>query len=138
MSSSIFRLGSRKHLARTFGLIALLGMLAGAVWGQSFYGSVLGNVTDSSGAAIQDAKVTLLNIGTSEARSVQTDANGAYQFVNLVPGIYRLTIEKTGFKRQARESLQVVVQAALRADMSLEIGELSQTVEVSAQTGLLQ
>jgi hypothetical protein len=99
---------------------------------------VLGNVTDSSGAAIQDAKVTLLNTGTSEARSIQTDANGAYQFVNLVPGVYRLTIEKTGFKRQAREGLQVVVQAALRADVSLDIGELSQTVEVSAQTGLLQ
>src|SRR5690349_9552693 len=104
MSSRIFRLVSRKLFSsiRTFGLIASLGLLTSAVWGQSFYGSVLGNVTDSSGAAIQDAKVTLLNTGTSEARSIQTDANGAYQFVNLVPGVYRLTIEKTGFKRQAR------------------------------------
>src|SRR5581483_12242905 len=64
---------------------------------QTTFGSILGNVTDQTGAALAGTTVTLTNTGTSDQRTVQTDANGNYQFVNLVPGTYNLDFEKTGF-----------------------------------------
>ena len=71
---------------------------------QSFYGSMVGTVTDATGAVVSDASVTLINMGTSERRTAATDVSGNYQFVNLVPGRYRLEITKTGFRRLTRES----------------------------------
>jgi hypothetical protein len=67
---------------------------------------------------------------------METDAAGSYRFVNLVPGKYRIEAEKAGFKR-FREAV-VEVESAVRIDVSMEVGEVTQTVEVSAQTPLLQ
>ncbi len=119
-------------------LFALLAVLASSVFGQTFYGTLVGTVSDSSGAAIPEAKVTLVNTGTQDTRTIESGANGAYQFVNLVPGMYQVSIEKQGFKRQTLSNLQVEVQATLRADAVLQLGEMTQTVEVSGQSPLLQ
>ena len=105
---------------------------------QSFFGSVVGSVTDSSGATVPDAAVSITNTGTAERRSAQTDGNGNYQFVNLVPGAYKIDIEKTGFKHLTRDAIQVQVQATIRIDASMQVGEVTQTMEVSAQSPLLQ
>ena len=104
---------------------------------QTFYGSIVGAIKDASGATLPEVNVTLTNLGTSERRSMQTDQTGAYQFVNLVPGRYRLEMEKSGFKRITREPILVEVQAAVRIDATMEIGEVTQTVEVVASTPLL-
>lgn len=106
--------------------------------GQTFYGSVIGSVSDSSGAAVPEATATLTNLGTAERRSMMTDASGNYQFVNLVPGQYKIEIEKTGFRRFAREPITVEVQSAVRIDVPMQVGDVNQTIEVSAQTPLLQ
>ena len=106
--------------------------------GQTFYGSIVGTVMDSSGAVIPDATVTLTNVGTGEKRSMQTDAAGLYQFLNLVVGKYRLEVEKPGFKHFLREPLSVEVQNVLRIDAPMEVGAVTQTVEVTAATPLLQ
>jgi uncharacterized surface anchored protein len=108
------------------------------VSGQTFYGSILGTVTDQSQAVVSGARVTLTNTGTAEIRTDQTDANGNYQFVNLVPGVYRVDIENSGFKHLTRDQVQVQVQAAVRVNAVLELGEVGQTVEVTGQAGLLQ
>jgi hypothetical protein len=129
---------ARISVCRVILPITLLILLSGLAWGQTFYGSLLGVVTDASGSMVPGAKVTLLNTGTSEARVAETNSNGSYQFVNLVPGKYRMTIEKEGFKRKALDGLQVEVQAAVRADVALDIGAVSETVEVTTQTALLQ
>jgi len=71
------------------------------VQGQSTYGSVSGAVTDASGAAVVGAQVTLTNTGTSEKHTQTTNDQGTYSFVNVIPGEYRLDIEKTGFKHYA-------------------------------------
>lgn len=113
-------------------------LLAIPSFGQTFYGSVVGLVTDPGGSSVPDAGVTLTNIGTSERRSMQTDETGNYQFVNLVPGQYRLEVEKTGFRRFSREPLTVEVQSAVRIDVPMQVGDISQTVEVTGQTPLLQ
>jgi len=118
--------------------IALAFLSTSACFSQTFYGSVLGVVTDSTGAAVPDARVSLQNSGTQDTRSVQSDPNGSFQFLNLVPGIYDLVIEKEGFKRQTRIGMQVQVQAALRADAVLEVGEINQTVAVTGEVALLQ
>jgi protocatechuate 3,4-dioxygenase beta subunit len=80
--------------------LLMLGILAGLARAQTFYGSLLGTVTDASGAAVPAASVALINTGTAQRHAIPTDGNGSYQFVNLVPGAYRLEVEKPGFKRQ--------------------------------------
>lgn len=106
--------------------------------GQTFYGSMVGTVTDSTGAVVPGTTVTLTNLGTTDRRTTQTDEAGLYRFVNLVPGQYRVEAEKTGFKRFSREPVVVEVESAVRIDVALEVGEASQTVEVTGQTPLLQ
>lgn len=118
--------------------LALVVLLASALNAQSTFGSIVGAVRDSSGGVIPDAKVTLTNTGTAEARSVQTDSTGNYQFVNLNPGQYQLAIEKAGFKRKVLAGMQVQVQQTVRADAALDVGAVTETVEVSTQAALLQ
>ena len=106
--------------------------------GQTFYGTIVGTVNDVSGAAMAGAAVTVTNTSTSERHTVETAADGGYRFVNLVPGTYSMTIEKTGFKKATRESITVDVAAIVRVDTSMEIGDVSQSIEVSAAAALLQ
>ena len=117
---------------------ALLLILSAGAFGQTFYGSIVGNVTDASGSTIPEANVTLTNVGTSDRRTMMSDDGGSYQFVNLVPGQYRIEITKSGFRRFVREPITVEVQSAVRIDVPMQLGDVSQTVEVSAQTPLLQ
>jgi hypothetical protein len=105
---------------------------------QTTYGSIVGTVTDASGASIPGAAVTLTNTGTSERKTAESGADGNYQFVNLVPGLYRVDIEKEGFKHNTREQIVVEVQAAVRINASLQLGDVKQVIEVTAQTPLLQ
>jgi hypothetical protein len=121
-----------------FGLAVLL-VCAGLAGAQTFYGSIVGTVTDASGALIPGARVTVTNLGTAETHSMDTSAEGLYQFVNLVPGKYRLDLEKAGFKRFTREPITVEVQQTVRIDVAgLEAGAVTQTVEVRGDTPLLQ
>jgi hypothetical protein len=115
-------------------LIALICAIATAlVPAQTFYGSIVGTVTDQSGATISGANVTLTNTGTAERRTGQTDNSGSYQFVNLVPGVYRIDVETKGFKHLTREQIQVEVQSAVRLDWALQVGDIGQVVEVTAE-----
>src|ERR1700756_3010616 len=88
---------------------------------QSTYGSIAGAVTDSSGAAIADAQVTLTNLGTSEKRTQTTGSDGLYSFVNLIPGRYKIDVEKSGFKRFTRPEVVVEVNQSVRIDATLQI-----------------
>ncbi len=85
-----------------------------------------------------DAQVTLTNIDTAEKRFQRTDPDGLYSFVNLVPGKYRVEVEKAGFKRTSRLDVIVEVQQTARIDLSMQVGDVSQTVEVTEETPLLQ
>ncbi|MFY9908206.1 MAG: carboxypeptidase-like regulatory domain-containing protein, partial [Candidatus Sulfotelmatobacter sp.] len=109
-----------------------------SLYAQSTFGSVVGSVTDTSGAAITDAAVTLTNVGTSEKRTQQSGADGLFTFVNLFPGNYRIDVEKSGFKHFTRTDVVVQVQQSTRIDAAMQVGEVSQVVEVTSQTPLLQ
>ena len=118
--------------------LVLVGMFASAVLAQTFYGSIVGTITDTSSAAVPGAKVILSSKGTADSRTVQSDGSGNYQFLNLVPGIYQIEFEAAGFKRLSRSEVQVEVAGTARVDASMQVGDVTQTVEVSAQAALIQ
>jgi hypothetical protein len=136
-------MSNRKFVSQRFGSAPAMAAVAVFVLttqlpGQAFYGSVVGTVTDQSGAALRGAQVALTNIGTDERRQVQTDGEGGYQFLNLVPGTYRVALEQAGFKRATRDQVQVSVAGAVRADVSMQLGDVTQTIEVQATSAILQ
>src|ERR1022692_1817095 len=106
--------------------------------GQSTYGTVDGTVMDPSGAQVAGAQVTLTNTGTQEKHAQTTGGEGSYQFVNVIPGQYRLDVEKPGFKHFCRPNVEVQVQQDTRVDAGLTVGQVSETVEVTSETPLLQ
>lgn len=129
---------NRSYIGRAGAALLLFLVVGGVLKAQNIFGSIVGTATDSSGATVPGARVTLTNTGTGETKSAETNTAGDYQFLNLVPGAYRVDLEKTGFKRFTKEGIQVVVQAAVRVDVAFEVGEIGQTVEVSAQALALQ
>jgi hypothetical protein len=126
------------YARRIIAVAAPLAFLLTPASGQTFFGSLVGTVVDSSGASVPDAKVTLTNTGTNEVRSVESNQTGNYQFLNLVPGTYRVDLEKTGFKRFTQDGIQVVLQASVRVDVQMQVGDVGQTVEVNAEALTLQ
>src|ERR1700676_931154 len=122
-------------------LLLSIGVLAStslSLFGQTTYGSIAGAVTDTSGAAVTDANVTLTNLGTQEKRTQSTGSDGLFTFVNLFPGQYRIDVEKQGFKHFVRPEVTVEVQQNTRVDAAMQVGEVSQVVEVTSETPLLQ
>src|SRR3954447_8946518 len=117
--------------------VLLLG-LSHSLPGQTTFGSIVGTIADPSGAPIADAQVTITNLATNETRNAPTNNDGLYQFVNLTPGNYRVQIEKQGFTKAAREPVTVAVQSTARIDVALAVGDVTQTVEVRAETPLIQ
>ncbi len=131
-------MSSRRFFAALLSLGVLLSVSCLSLHAQSTYGSISGTITDPSGAAIPGANVTLTNIGTSEKRTESSGDDGHFTFVNLFPGSYRMDIEKQGFKHFARPSVTVQVQQDTRVDVPLTVGQVSETVEVTSETPLLQ
>jgi Carboxypeptidase regulatory-like domain len=124
-----------------WGLLVSIGMMISAsvsLYSQSTYGSIAGSVTDTSGASVTDANVTLTNLGTSEKRTQSSGSDGLFTFVNLFAGQYRIDVEKQGFKHFARLGITVEVQQSTKIDAALQVGEVSQTVEVTSEVPLLQ
>ena len=121
-------------------LVSLLVVFSTCIFvqGQSTYGSITGSVADPSGPAITDAQVTLTNLGTGEKRTQATGGDGLYNFVNLSPGQYRIDVEKQGFKHFTRPAIAVEVQQTVRIEAALVVGQVSETVEVTSETPLLQ
>src|SRR5947209_1088436 len=109
------------HSRITLCLVCLL--FVSACFGQTFYGSMVGSVTDPSGSAIPQATVTLINLGTAERRTMVADGSGNYQFVNLVPGQYKVEVEMAGFRRFSREPITVEVQSTVRIDVPMQVGD---------------
>ncbi|MEZ5426955.1 MAG: carboxypeptidase regulatory-like domain-containing protein [Pyrinomonadaceae bacterium] len=95
-------------------------------------GQLSGNVVDQNGAVIPDATVTVRSVDTGAVRTVTTSADGNYTVANLPIGTYRVTVNKTGFKETSVTGVQVNVSNVTRQNVTLEVGEVSQVVEVTA------
>lgn len=96
-----------------------------------------GTVTDSSDAVVPGATVTMTNVGTRVAEKRKTDNAGRYLFTNLTPAAYTATVEVAGFKTLVRENIIMRVGQQTDLDLKLEVGEISQRVEISAEAPLL-
>jgi hypothetical protein len=119
-------------------ILACLGLGSLPLSGQSFFGSIVGTVTDDTGGVVPSAAVSITNLGTSEKKSAETDAVGNYRFLNLVPGNYRVDVELTGFKHFTRTNVAVQVESVVRIDAVLQLGVITDTIEVTSQSPLLQ
>ena len=103
--------------------------------GTTSSGSITGAVTDQQGAAVADAQVTLTDISTNIVTTTTTNEAGRYLFVDVVPGNYNLAVSKTGFRTARIAKQTVTVGNALTLNVTMELGALSETVEVKATTG---
>ena len=97
-------------------------------------GSVAGTVTDPQGAAVAGATVTLIDTATNISRTTATNENGHYIFVDVLPGKYNVTVNKTGFRVSKLVDQVVNVGLALTLNVAMEIGSVAETVEVTATT----
>ncbi|MBI1791752.1 MAG: TonB-dependent receptor [Acidobacteria bacterium] len=116
---------------------ALLGVIAVAGWAQGFRATVVGRVTDKSGASVPGAKVTIVNTGTNETRTVDTSETGDYTIAQLDPGQYMLTAESRAFKKEVIREITLETNQQARLDIALEVGAVTETVEVAAVTPLV-
>lgn len=111
--------------------------LASPMWGQAL-GNITGTVEDTTGAVIPGAAVVITNEETGIVREVQSQADGAYMALNLAPGQYMISVESEGFKRFEITGLRLNVGTTMTQSVVLEIGMVTETIEVSGQTLMVQ
>lgn len=116
--------------------ILLLCICSLPVFAQT-YGELAGTVTDQSGATLANVRVVLTNLATGRARDVRSTDAGVYSAPFLAPGRYDILAELAGFKSVLRRGVEVQVDVKVRADLAMEIGAVSETVEVTASAPLL-
>src|SRR5258708_3304909 len=115
-------------------------LMLGAVpsYGQIDTGSILGTVSDASGARVSGATVTLTNEGTNAALSMVTGDDGSYKFTPVKIGTYKLTVTMQGFQTTTQHGVIVDVGANVVSDFSLKPGAVTETVEVTTAAPVLQ
>lgn len=123
-------------MRRSDRVVWLLLLASPALWGQTL-GEIAGEVVDASGSAVPAAKVTVTNVATNVSRSSTTNEAGIYSFPALVPGTYSVRVEAGGFRPTVRTGIELQVQQTARVDFRLEVGQVSETVEVVASSSLL-
>ena len=121
-------------LRRFIGVTALLLSCSAFLYSQDATGRVIGIVTDPQGGVVAGAKVTVTNVDTQVSRSTVTGADGQYQVLQLPIGTYSASAEQPGFRRVVSSPEKLLINAALHIDMKLEVGALSEVVQVEAQT----
>lgn len=116
----------------------LLSVSSTVVRGQVLYGSIVGNVTDSSGGAIPGATVTITQLETNQTREAVTNEVGSYTFANVAAGTYQVVAALTGFQTFTAKDIVMQANRAIRLDPKLSVGAIEETLTVTAQSPLLQ
>ena len=107
--------------------------VSGLAFAQSFQGSLRGRVKDPHGAAANKSKITIVDEATSVARATVTNDQGEYAFTAVTPATYTVKAEAIGFKRLERKGVLISTQAALTLDLDLELGEVTEKIDVTAE-----
>src|ERR1051325_10051206 len=128
----------RRAAAFALALVALALAAAPAVSAQTLYGTLVGNVTDPSDAAVAAAKIVAVHMGTGFTRETATDERGGYLFSDLQPGAYRLTVTAAGFSAFTQTDVQVSTNAVLRVNVRLQLQTSIESVTVAAAATTLQ
>src|ERR1700682_15770 len=111
-----------KNLVRASALCALSLVFSISAYSQAVNATLLGTVTDVTGAVVANAKVTATATNTGVSRVTQTNESGNYTFPDLAPGIYSVTVEQAGFKRESRTGVVLEVNSSGRVDLRLTPG----------------
>jgi Carboxypeptidase regulatory-like domain len=118
--------------------VVVVGLFAGALlYGQIISSTIVGQVTDSSGAVVPNAAVTVINEGTSISVKADTDSAGTYSVPNLQAGVYTVTAAKTGFKTFRTVGINVLAAQSVRVDVVLQVGAAHQVVSVTGAAPLV-
>lgn len=128
----------RLRLRTVLALLSALLLCSAQLFSQGNVGAIFGRVTDQTGGAVQGATVTLLNPATNEKTTLQTDERGDYVFNSVRPATYTISASTPGFKTAQREQIILQVAEKLGVDLTLEPGEITQKIEVKAESPLLQ
>ncbi len=132
--------GSMKVRQHLLFLIPALVAFAAALWlgvgsasaQVALTGQITGTVTDTSQAAVPHTTVTVKNVQTNVTTETQTNDSGVYRILSVIPGTYTVTVQQQGFKRFVRENAIVEADATVRVDATLEVGDVSQEITVTA------
>ncbi len=130
----------RKNLALFCALCSFFFLpgFAPSALSQAVNATLLGTVTDPTGASVSGASVTVTQTATSTKYSAVTNESGNYTVPNLPPGIYSVTVEAKGFKKDTHQNIDVLINTATRVDFQLVTGSVSESVEVTTAPPLLQ
>lgn len=129
-----------RHTRAALALLAVFVVLLLPRWAaaQAVTGTILGTVTDDTGAVMPGVTVTVTHIETGRSRTYVSESNGEYVAPSIPTGTYRVTAELQGFKSVTIEGMRVGVDQRVRVDVQLEVGAMTETVEITAETPLVQ
>jgi hypothetical protein len=128
--------GPRRAAVAALAVMLLLGVRAASA--QTTFGSIVGSIKDSTGAVLPGATVTASNDATGVTREVTTSGTGDFVVAELLPGTYTVTAKLAGFKTLVRSGVEVRINQAATVDLSMNLGEVTQSVQVTGQVPLLQ
>jgi hypothetical protein len=117
---------------------AIVVLTSSLVWAQAPTGAITGTVTDATGAVVTGATITLTNPSTNTRRTIQTNNAGVYNLPSLMPGLYNLRVEMSGFTSQTRNDIELQVGQVARIDFPLQVGSVTETIEVTGGAPLLE
>src|SRR5437016_3649623 len=129
--------GSKGLATTLIGIVGVILLAGGLVFGQNFSGAISGFVRDSTGAVIPGTTVTAKHTETGLTRSVQTGEEGSYTMPALPVGDYEVTAEKPGFKAQVRQGITLVVAQELVVNLALDVGNLAEKITVTEETQIV-
>lgn len=122
----------RAFQALTGALLAtFLLAMSPVVWGQAVNGTLLGTITDSTGASVGGARIIATATSTGAIHESTTNESGNYTFPDMQPGTYSITIEAKGFKKATQQSIDLASNSSVRVDMVLQTGDVSETIMVT-------
>ena len=119
-------------------LVVMLGMTTITGNAQATSGTILGTVTDATGAVVSNTPVQLISAATGTKTTTLTNGSGYYQFVDVIPGTYKIVVQKEGFKQLSRAGIVLQTEARIEVDLQLTVGASTETVEVTASSPLIQ
>jgi hypothetical protein len=128
----------RRKILLAFVSLAILLSLTAAVKAQVINAGLNGTVNDATGNVVQNATVTITNVGTNAARTVTTDASGSYSITELPPGMYSISVEATGFSKTIVKDLELNVGAQRTVNVELRPGQVTETVEVTSDQNIVE
>jgi hypothetical protein len=132
-------MSSKRVVVATFALLCVLGFAAAPIFAQATNsGTIIGQVTDPSGAAVAGAAVTITDLSTNTPRTTTTNAEGRYTFVNVPPGSYDVAISQKGFRTSKLSKQTVQVGTQLTLNVTLQVGAATEVIEVTATNTELQ